>query len=76
MDSKYSPCVLNRGVTNLLFKFENSLRRHNYVGFVHALLGAMAKAGTLEKARGDAQKVMQERIARQKEKGDTHMDED
>jgi len=56
--------------------FENSLRRHNYVGLVHALVHAMAKAGTLTKAREDARKVMSERIAKQKEKGSSNMDED
>ncbi|CAL1708090.1 unnamed protein product [Somion occarium] len=56
--------------------FENSLRRHNYVGFIHALLSAMGKAGALDKAKEDAQAKMQERIAKRKEKGEAAMDED
>ncbi|KAF8637948.1 hypothetical protein AX16_010581 [Volvariella volvacea WC 439] len=55
--------------------FENSLRRHNHVGLVHALLVALAKAGRLSGAQENAKKVMKERIERQKSKGET-MDED
>ena len=58
------------------YQFENSLRRHNYVGFVHALLAAMAKSGTLEKAKVGATEKMKERIAKMKEKGENAMDED
>lgn len=50
--------------------FENSLRRHNHVGLVHALLVTLAKAGKLEEAKVGAKKIMQERIARAKEKGE------
>ncbi|KAH9940465.1 ubiquitin carboxyl-terminal hydrolase [Epithele typhae] len=46
--------------------FENGLRRHNYLGFIHALLLAMAKAGTLNAAKEGAQKALQERIERRK----------
>ncbi|TFK89477.1 cysteine proteinase [Polyporus arcularius HHB13444] len=54
--------------------FENSLRRHNYLGFIHALLLAMAKAGTLDAAKAGAKKALQERIEKRK-KGEA-MDED
>ena len=54
-------------------QFENSLRRHNHVGLVHALLLAMAKAGNLESATEKAKEKMKERIERaraEKEKGE------
>ncbi|KAI0675081.1 ubiquitin-specific protease [Trametes maxima] len=54
--------------------FENSLRRHNYLGFIHALLLNMAKAGTLEAAKDGAKKALQERI--EKKKRGELMDED
>ncbi|KAI0745397.1 ubiquitin carboxyl-terminal hydrolase [Earliella scabrosa] len=54
--------------------FENSLRRHNYLGFIHALLLGMAKAGTLHAAKDGAKKALQERIEKRK-KGEA-MDED
>lgn len=53
--------------------FENSLRRHNHIGFIHALLTALAKAGKLEQAKENAKKVMSERRAK---KGGSAMDED
>ncbi|KZT18715.1 cysteine proteinase [Neolentinus lepideus HHB14362 ss-1] len=49
--------------------FENSVRRHNHLGFIHALLVAMAKAGKLQPAAEGARTKMQERIARRKEVG-------
>ncbi|KAJ7124984.1 ubiquitin carboxyl-terminal hydrolase [Mycena epipterygia] len=49
--------------------FENSLRRHNHVGLVHALAVALAKAGKLEGAKESAKKVMKERIESRKAKG-------
>lgn len=54
-------------------QFENSLRRHNHIGFIHALLTALAKAGKLEQAKENAKKVMSERRAK---KGGSAMDED
>ncbi|KAJ3800331.1 hypothetical protein GGU11DRAFT_773639 [Lentinula aff. detonsa] len=51
------------------WNFENSIRRHNHVGLVHALLVALAKAGRLEPAKENAKSVMKERIARAKSKG-------
>ncbi|KAH9941025.1 hypothetical protein B0H21DRAFT_558151 [Amylocystis lapponica] len=58
------------------WNFENSLRRHNYLGLIHALLAALAKSGRLAAAQDGAKKAMQERIARRKEKGGSSMDED
>ena len=55
-------------------QFENSLRRHNYLGFIHALLLGMAKAGTLDAAREGAKKALRERTEKRK-KGEA-MDED
>ncbi|KAJ3988837.1 hypothetical protein F5890DRAFT_260133 [Lentinula detonsa] len=51
------------------WNFENSIRRHNHVGLVHALLVALAKAGRLEPAKENAKSVMKERIARARSKG-------
>ncbi|KAG6861681.1 hypothetical protein C0995_013250 [Termitomyces sp. Mi166 len=42
--------------------FENSLRRHNHVGLVHALLVALAKGGKLSSAQAMAKTTMQARI--------------
>ncbi|KAF9467330.1 ubiquitin carboxyl-terminal hydrolase [Collybia nuda] len=55
--------------------FENSLRRHNHVGLVHALLLALAKGGKLSQVQEQAKKTMQERIEKRKAKGED-MDED
>ncbi|KAG2072233.1 cysteine proteinase [Suillus decipiens] len=46
--------------------FENSSRRHNHIGLVHALLLALAKAGQLDSAKADAQRVMQGRSEKQR----------
>ena len=67
----HRPCCLN---LDMLSQFENSLRRHNYLGFIHALLLGMAKAGTLDAAKDGAKKALQERIEKRK-KGEA-MDED
>lgn len=53
-------------------QFENSLRRHNHIGLIHALLTALAKAGRLEGAKEQAKKALAERRAK---RGDS-MDED
>jgi len=58
--------------------FENSLRRHNHVGLVHALLVALAKSGRLGPAKENATRAMQERVERhkaEKDKGSKAMDE-
>lgn len=41
--------------------FENTLRRHNHLGLVHALLVALAKDGMLKEATEDARKAMKDR---------------
>ena len=56
-------------------KFENSLRRHNYVGLIHSLTLALAKAGQLDAAVGGARTAMKKRIEERKKKGQP-MDED
>ncbi|KAI9572346.1 ubiquitin carboxyl-terminal hydrolase [Boletus coccyginus] len=56
--------------------FENSIRRHNHIGLVHALLVGLAEAGQLSSATDNARKVMRERIARRREMGLGDMDED
>jgi len=60
----------------LPYQFENSLRRHNHIGLVHALLLALAKAGRLQPGMENARKVMRERIERHRERGLADMDED
>ncbi|KAF8893918.1 hypothetical protein BD779DRAFT_1504156 [Infundibulicybe gibba] len=55
--------------------FENSLRRHNHVGLVHALLSVLAKSGRLMQAQEGAKRIMQDRIEKRKAKGGD-MDED
>ncbi|KAI0047472.1 cysteine proteinase [Auriscalpium vulgare] len=49
--------------------FENSLRTHNYVGMIHALTAALAKAGRLDAATEGAKAAMKQRIEAQKAKG-------
>ena len=56
-------------------QFENSLRRHNHVGLVQALLLALAKAGKLAPAEEASKKLMKERIEQRKARGED-MDED
>jgi ubiquitin carboxyl-terminal hydrolase L5 len=60
---------------NFVIQFENSLRRHNHMGLVHALLVALAKAGKLEHAKVGAKTVMKERIAKRKENSEGDMDD-
>lgn len=67
--------LTNENTKRERWAFENSLRRHNHVGLVHALLTAMAKAGKLKEAEGKAQEVMKERIEKRKARGED-MDED
>ncbi|KAF8324439.1 ubiquitin carboxyl-terminal hydrolase [Cantharellus anzutake] len=44
------------------WKFENSLRRHNHLRTIHALLLAMASSGRLEGAMESARQKMKDRI--------------
>merc|ERR1712093_39534 len=48
--------------------FDNTLRRHNHLGLVHALLVAMAKEGKLQEAVEDSTKVMKERQDKARER--------
>ena len=56
-------------------QFENSLRRHNHVGLVHALLLALAKADKLSDAQESAKKLMEDRVETRRKKGES-MEED
>ncbi|KAF7321460.1 Ubiquitin carboxyl-terminal hydrolase [Mycena kentingensis (nom. inval.)] len=58
--------------------FENSLRRHNHVGLVHALVVALAKSGKLQDAKNVAKEKMKQKIAARKAKGgeDAEMSDD
>jgi len=48
--------------------FENSLRRHNYVGMIHSLALALAKAGRLDAAAEGARTAMRKRIEEHRKK--------
>lgn len=57
--------------------FENSLRRHNHLGLIHALLLGLAKANGLEAAKEDAKakmKIRREKAAQARKEG--KMEED
>ncbi|CAE6419744.1 unnamed protein product [Rhizoctonia solani] len=54
--------------------FENSLRRHNHLGLIHALLVQLAKKDKLDAAVTGAKAKMQERLAKARESG--QMEED
>jgi ubiquitin carboxyl-terminal hydrolase L5 len=62
-------------MSRLNVQFENSLRRHNHVGLVYALLLELAKAGKLEPAKEEAKKIMRERVEKKIAKGEA-MNED
>ncbi|KAI0055749.1 cysteine proteinase [Artomyces pyxidatus] len=68
--------VANETAKRERWAFENSLRRHNYVGMIHALASALAKAGRLDPAIDGARTKMKERIEARKAKGGSGMDED
>ncbi|KAJ7188551.1 ubiquitin carboxyl-terminal hydrolase [Mycena filopes] len=61
--------ISNENTKRERWAFENSLRRHNHVGLVHALAIALAKAGKLDSAKESAKKAMKERIEARKAKG-------
>ncbi|KAM6502445.1 Ubiquitin carboxyl-terminal hydrolase, family 1 domain containing protein [Amanita muscaria] len=67
--------IANESSKRERWAFENSLRRHNHVGFVHALLSALAKADKLSAAQESAKKVMKNRIETRRKKGES-MEED
>jgi Ubiquitin carboxyl-terminal hydrolases len=56
-------------------QFENSLRRHNYVGMIHSLALALAKAGRLDAAVDGARTAMRKRFEERRKKRQP-MDED
>jgi ubiquitin carboxyl-terminal hydrolase L5 len=60
---------------NDLPQFETSLRRHNYVGMIHSLALALAKAGRLDAAADGARTTMRKRIEERRKKRQP-MDED
>ncbi|TFY79987.1 hypothetical protein EWM64_g4026 [Hericium alpestre] len=66
--------VANEQAKRKRWAFENSLRRHNHVGLIHALLHALAKGGRLESAAGAARLAMKERVAARRTKGDVDME--
>lgn len=47
-------------------QFENSLRRHNHLGLIHALVLALAKAGKLDAAKALARESMKTKVAKLK----------
>ncbi|GAA5992938.1 hypothetical protein JCM5350_007811 [Sporobolomyces pararoseus] len=57
------------------WEVENSLRRHNYIGLVHAVLVEMAKQGQLKGRIEEAKVTMKKKIEDRKAKG-IAMDED
>ncbi|KII91986.1 hypothetical protein PLICRDRAFT_36752 [Plicaturopsis crispa FD-325 SS-3] len=65
--------LANENAKRERWAFENSLRKHNHLGLVHALVLALAKAGKLDAAKESAKKVMQQRLERRREVG---MEED
>ncbi|KAI0790714.1 ubiquitin carboxyl-terminal hydrolase [Abortiporus biennis] len=68
--------LANENAKRERWTFENSLRRHNYFGFIHGLLLALAKGGKLESAKQSATKTLSERKAKRKEQGGDLMEED
>ncbi|RDB24816.1 Ubiquitin carboxyl-terminal hydrolase isozyme L5 [Hypsizygus marmoreus] len=67
--------ISNENSKRKRWAFENSLRKHNHVGLIHALLVALAKGGGLHAAQTQARTVMQTRIEKKKASGEG-MDED
>ncbi|KAF5326613.1 hypothetical protein D9611_000080 [Ephemerocybe angulata] len=67
--------LTNENAKRERWAFENSLRKHNHVGLVHALLMVMAKSGKLSEAEAKAKEAMKTRIEQRKARGED-MDED
>ncbi|GAA5926250.1 uncharacterized protein JCM15063_000226 [Sporobolomyces koalae] len=57
------------------WEVENTLRRHNYIGLVHAMLAEFAKTGQLQARVTDAKATMKRKIEERRAKG-IAMDED
>ena len=55
-------------------QFENSLRRQNHVGLIHALALALAKAGRLTAVTEQAKAKLKERVEKRQKEG--KMEED
>jgi len=62
--------ISNENAKRERWAFENSLRRHNHVGLVQALLLGLAKAGKLSAAEKEAKRTMKERIEQRKARGE------
>ncbi len=75
MGCVFSPRFFAFFMSSDLPQFENSLRRHNYVGMIHSLALALAKAGRLDAAADGARTAMRKRIDERRKKGQP-MDED
>ncbi|GAA5869102.1 hypothetical protein JCM8547_008698 [Rhodosporidiobolus lusitaniae] len=60
-----------RGIEERLrdWEVENTLRRHNYIGLVHALLLELAKQGKLKEQVEGAKEKMKQRVEERKAKG-------
>ncbi|KAA1478129.1 hypothetical protein DENSPDRAFT_845331 [Dentipellis sp. KUC8613] len=75
--AEVSQQIANEKSKRQRWAFENSLRRHNHFGLIHALLLALAKGGQLDAAAEGARSKMRQRIAERREKGeDAQMEED
>ncbi|POY73154.1 putative Ubiquitinyl hydrolase 1 [Rhodotorula taiwanensis] len=55
---------------------ENALRRHNYIGLIHAMLVELAKQDRLGAQIEAAKSKMKERVAERKAKGEVMMEDD
>jgi Ubiquitin carboxyl-terminal hydrolases len=64
-----SPLIIAFFINHDPLQFENSLRRHNYVGLIHSLALALAKAGRLDAATDGARTAMRKRIGERRKKG-------
>ncbi|KAG5638795.1 hypothetical protein H0H81_010024 [Sphagnurus paluster] len=67
--------ISNENSKRQRWAFENSLRKHNHLGLIHALLVALAKGGKLSSAQEQAKTITKERIEKKKAAGED-MDED
>jgi ubiquitin carboxyl-terminal hydrolase L5 len=68
MGCVFSPRFIVFFMSHDLPQFENSLRRHNYVGMIHSLAVALAKAGRLDAAADNARTAMRKRIEERRKK--------
>ena len=63
-------CGMNRNglLTIEMLQFDNTMRRHNHLGLVHALLVELAQAGKLEDATAESKKALKERQEKARER--------